>query len=84
MNLFCSFFLGVASSAWITFVCTLVRFDQTMQHSNRSDSNVTYSIPLIITIIKFIVVPSKSSNLLNLLPIVNMIAEDWVKLKADR
>ncbi|CAL7946690.1 unnamed protein product [Xylocopa violacea] len=43
-------------------------------------NNLGYSIPLMITVMKYIVVFKKKKVLL---PIVNMIAEDWAKLKTE-
>ncbi|KOC68052.1 Putative odorant receptor 30a [Habropoda laboriosa] len=42
--------------------------------------NLSYTIPLTITLMKYIVILSKKEVLL---PLVNMIAEDWAKLKTD-
>ncbi|KOX76215.1 Zinc finger protein 84, partial [Melipona quadrifasciata] len=67
----------------ITFVCTipclyaLIKECDTLMEVT---DNLAYSIPLTITVIKFIIVSSKKEVLL---PIVNMIAEDWAKLKTD-
>lgn len=89
----------------ITFVCTIPCLCALIKECDtliEMTDNLAYSIPLTITVIKFIIVSSKKEGKLALvkeetvcftslsffffqvlLPIVNMIAEDWAKLKTD-
>ncbi|CAK9799546.1 Odorant receptor 30a [Anthophora plagiata] len=67
----------------ITVACTVPCFCSLIRHCDDLMAvidNLGYSIPFLITSMKYIVVSGKKEVLL---PIVNMVAEDWAKLKTD-